>query len=336
MITVTLYTRKNCHLCDETRDFLKSLESKYPHRLVELDIESDPDLLTTYLAEIPVLEIGPYLLKAPINRQSLEMTLGAAIDRRNQLEQVGDMSYKRRMDKGRLITALDRFAYWLARHYLLALNIFIFTYVGLPVLAPVLMKTGMILPGRIIYKIYSPLCHQFGFRSFYLFGDQFYYPLEEARIPGVITFEETTGIRDVSDPTSVSRIQARQFIGDEKHGYKMALCERDIAIYSGLLLFGIVFALTGRRLKSLHWSLWILIGLGPIGLDGFSQLFSQFEWSFLTQFLPYRESTPLLRVLTGGLFGFLTAWFAYPNIEESMSDTRKIYLKRFAVVNNKK
>ncbi len=49
--------------------------------------------------------------------------------------------------------------------------------------------------------------------------------------------------------------------------------------------------------------LWILIGLGPIGLDGFSQLFSQMDWSWLATIFPYRESTPFLRVLTGALFG---------------------------------
>ena len=40
--------------------------------------------------------------------------------------------------------------------------------------------------------------------------------------------------------------------------------------------------------------------------------------------LPYRESTPYLRVLTGGLFGFLTAWFGYPVVEETMAATREI------------
>jgi hypothetical protein len=35
-------------------------------------------------------------------------------------------------------------------------------------------------------------------------------------------------------------------------------------------------------------------------------------------------------VLTGGLFGFMTAWFAYPNIEESMRETRQYFIKKFA------
>ena len=110
----------------------------------------------------------------------------------------------------------------------------------------------------------------------------------------------------------------------------MALCERDVAIYGAIVLFGLVYSLTKRRLPPLHWMLWILIGLGPIGLDGFSQLFSQLNWSWLAHYLPYRESTPFLRVFTGGLFGFMTAWFAYPNIEESMRETRQYFIKKFA------
>jgi len=112
----------------------------------------------------------------------------------------------------------------------------------------------------------------------------------------------------------------------------MALCERDMAIYGAILLFGIIYAVTGRRIKPIHWIFWILIGLMPIGLDGFSQLFSQMEWSWLSSILPYRESTPFLRVLTGGLFGLATAWFAYPYIEESMSETRHFFIKKFASI----
>jgi uncharacterized membrane protein len=222
--------------------------------------------------------------------------------------------------------------FWLSRHYLALLNVFMLFYFGLPILAPILMKVGAPIPASVIYTIYKPLCHQFGFRSFYLFGEQVYYPLPEAGISGVKTFEEATGIVGVHDPTGYARLQARQYIGDETVGYKMALCERDIAIYSSIFLFGLLYAATGRRLKPLHWMLWVLIGMGPIGLDGFSQLFSQVEWPWLAQFLPYRESTPLLRVLTGGLFGFMTAWFAYPNMEESMAETRKFFFRKFAAI----
>lgn len=330
MLNVTLYTRKDCKLCDEVKADLNELQAQYPHRLIEVDIDSDSALRIKYGQIIPVVEVGPFTLKAPISRQKLQMTLGAASDRVNQLEKLDDPLYKYQTQKGKTVTTGDRVSFWIAKRYLLVLNLFMFIYVGLPFLAPTLMKLGAELPAQAIYRIYKPLCHQFGFRSFFLYGEQPFYPLAEARVTGYKTFEEVTGIVNLSDPYSFTRFEARNYLGDETVGYKIALCERDIAIYLALLGFGIVFGFTGRRFKSLHWMLWLVIGMGPIGLDGFSQLFSQFNWEWLNALLPYRESTPFLRTFTGMLFGLTTAWFAYPSIEESMSETRQYYIKKFA------
>ena len=112
----------------------------------------------------------------------------------------------------------------------------------------------------------------------------------------------------------------------------MAFCERDTAIWGAMALFAIVYAALGRRLPKLHWAAWIILGIIPIGLDGFSQLLSQMPFAFLQHILPYRESTPFLRVLTGFLFGFATAWFMFPLIEETMVDTRKLLSKKFAAL----
>ena len=332
MLNVTLYTRKDCHLCEQARADLESIQEKYPHRLIEIDIDTDPVLQKKYLAEIPVVEVGPYALKAPFDKQKLMMTLGAADDRRGQLDRLGREDHLERVRRGQTISGSDRLMDWISRHYLAVLNFFMLLYFGLPILAPVFMKAGATLPANVLYTVYKPLCHQFGFRSFFLFGEQPYYPLAEAGMPGVKTFEEVTGFQDLDNPAAFSRFQARQFTGNEAVGYKMALCERDIAIYGSIFLFGILYAATGRRLKPLHWTLWLLIGLGPIGLDGFSQLFSQMNWQWLSSILPYRESTPLLRVLTGGLFGFTTAWFAFPYMEESMAETRQFFIKKFASI----
>lgn len=329
MLTVTLYARKDCHLCEQARSDLVALQEKYPHRLVEIDIDHDPALLKKYLVEVPVVEVGPYILKAPFDKQKLMMTLGAADDRRGQLDKLGGEDHLDRVRRGQTITGADRLMSWFSRHYLAIINLFIFMYFGLPILAPVLMDSGAIFPANVIYTIYKPFCHQFGFRSFFLFGEQPYYPLAEAGIPGAKTFEEVTGLTDLRNPAANSRWQARQFTGNEAIGYKMALCERDMAIYGAILLFGLVYAATGRRIKPLHWTLWILLGMVPIGLDGFSQLFSQIEWDWLQSILPYRESTPLLRVLTGALFGLTTAWFAFPYMEESMAETRQFFIKKF-------
>ncbi|HLF01995.1 MAG TPA: DUF2085 domain-containing protein, partial [Anaerolineales bacterium] len=75
---------------------------------------------------------------------------------------------------------------------------------------------------------------------------------------------------------------------------------------------------TGRKIRPIHWIIYGLIGLGPIGLDGFSQLFSQPPFNLIT----LRESTPLLRTLTGALFGFMNVWLAYPYVEESFSEVK--------------
>ncbi|HEY2982326.1 MAG TPA: DUF2085 domain-containing protein [Anaerolineales bacterium] len=332
MLTITLYTRKDCPPCDQARSDLLSLQDQFPHRLVEVDIDDDPLLIEKYKDLAPVVETGPYSLKAPFSRQNLQMTLGAAVDRRGQLEKIGGAAFEKRVQRGQVFSGADRLWLWFSRHYLMVFNIFIFLYVGLPCVAPTLMRSGSVIPARVLYKIYSPLCHQFGFRSFFLFGEQAYYPLSEAGLHGVKTFEQITGFEGLENPSSFSRLQAREFIGNETVGYKVALCERDVAIYGAMLLFGLFFALSGRRLGPLHWLLWVLLGLGPIGLDGFSQLFSQFNWPWLASLIPYRESTPFLRVLTGGLFGWMTAWYAYPYIEESMRETLEFFLKKSAIV----
>ena len=36
MLLVTLYSRKDCHLCDDVKKELGSLQKEYPHRLAEV------------------------------------------------------------------------------------------------------------------------------------------------------------------------------------------------------------------------------------------------------------------------------------------------------------
>jgi len=214
------------------------------------------------------------------------------------------------------ISGSDRFTWWFSQRYMLVFILLIFGYVGLPFLAPVLMKTGAVGPAKVIYTIYSPLCHQLAFRSWFLFGDQPVYPLALAGVEGLNSYEDYTGL------TGNNLLAARDFLGNEIMGYKTALCERDIAIYGALLLFAVIFTLTGRKIKPLPWYYWIIFGMVPIGLDGLSQLPSLAAGLF--RFIPLtRESTPLLRTITGGLFGFCTAWYMFLLIEDSMSETAR-------------
>ncbi len=322
MITVMLYIKKDCPACDQAKTDLDSLQQTVPHQIVIIDVETDEQMAKTY-QNVPIVEVGPYRLVKEFSRQELHMTLGAARDRATRLSET-DAGYHQRMDRGRIMTKTDRFSLWLSNHYMLLINLMVLLYVGLPFLAPVLMKTGATGPAKIIYTIYSPLCHQLSFRSFFLFGEQLYYPRELAGIPDMLTYEETMG------HDTVDVLSARRFLGDEIVGYKVALCQRDIAIYGFILLFGIIFSVTGKKLKPIPWYVWVVVGLGPIALDGFSQLPGLM--AILPDWFPIRESTPVLRVITGGLFGLMTAWYLYPMIEETMRDTRMVMTRKQNVI----
>jgi uncharacterized membrane protein len=323
MLNVILYTRADCRLCDEVKLELESLQSEIPHSLVEVDVAEDPVLEEKFGEHIPVVQIGPYIRRSPITRQDLLVSLSAAQDREKQLTDLDDSGFKLKKDRAGRISTGDRISFWLSNHYLLAINLLVILYLGLPFLAPVLMRSGWTAPAGVIYKAYSFVCHNLGYRSWFLFGEQPAYPRTAAGVEGLRTFAEASGIGESNSTTDV--IAARTFTGNETMGYKVAFCERDVAIYFGIFIFGLVYAVSKRRIPALHWLVWLVIGLGPIGLDGFSQLLSQPPFSLW----PYRESTPFLRTLTGGIFGFMTAWYGFPIVEETMRDARRALLVKF-------
>ena len=120
-------------------------------------------------------------------------------------------------------------------------NSVVAVYVGLPFLAPVLMRAGLERPARWIYVAYSFVCHQWPFRSFFLFGPRATYPRD--------ILQAATGV----DPIPSDILNARTFIGNAATGFKVALCERDVAMYAGILLAGLAFGVLRPHLKPLHW-----------------------------------------------------------------------------------
>ena len=307
---VTLYGRPGCVLCDEVREALRALQADLPHDLVEVNIESDATLLARYVEQIPVVSVGPYTLRAPIASSDLRVALQAAASAPAAANAVTPRASAVRVNRSLL---------FISRHWLAMFNLLILLYIGLPFLAPVLMRAGAERQARWIYRAYSPLCHQWAFRSWFLFGPQAAYPRALAGT-SLTPYGVATGL-DEND-----LIGARTFVGNPQVGYKVALCERDIAIYGGLMLGGLLFAGVRRRLKPLPIWVWLLFGVLPIAIDGGSQLLSAFP--FLSW--PARESTPLLRTATGLLFGLANVWLAYPYVEESMGETRALSAARIS------
>jgi uncharacterized membrane protein len=92
-------------------------------------------------------------------------------------------------------------------------------------------------------------------------------------------------------------------VGSQELGWKMVICERDFAIYLGLLAVGLLYA-RWRDLRPVGFGLYGLLIL-PMALDGFTQLFG------------WRESTWELRVVTGLVFGLASAWLVLPRMDAS-------------------
>ncbi len=323
MINVIAYV-KNSEQHNKISNLLEKLKTEMDFNIQIIDISDSEDLKNKYAEISPFVKVGPYTLSGEVFESNLRITILAAQDRERQLTEVGDDRYQQRIESGKKITTLDRVSLWLSRGYIWLMIFFLTLYVGLPFLAPYFLKIGANLPANIIYTIYKPLCHQLAFRSWFVFGEQAYYPRAAAGIEGIKTYEEIT-----NQPVINIR-DAQKFRGNEVVGYKVALCERDTAIYASMLLFGLLFVLTGRRIKSIKWYVWVMIALVPMGLDGISQLPALA--GSLPDWIPIRESTPLLRSITGFLFGFFTAWYLFPLIEESMVETRTVITEKMRYV----
>jgi uncharacterized membrane protein len=233
---------------------------------------------------------------------------------------------------------------WFTRRWLRVILVFLGLYSTLPFAAPALMHFGARDLAQVLYTFYSPFCHQFAFRSLFLFGEQAAYPRSISRTD-LIPFEEAVrgsaefdraveeamrffGLTDPQiaadfDPhvySPLMQMSARFFPGDQRMGYKTALCARDVAIYLAMFVGGLVYSLPAvrRRLRPAPILLYLFLGLGPIGIDGMSQLLGYPPFNLWQP----RETTPFFRILTGIVFGLMNVWIGFPYLELSMRESR--------------
>ncbi len=57
MVNVTIYSKKDCHLCDVAKETLLRIQKEFPFPLEEIDIEKDKTIFEKYKYLIPVIEI---------------------------------------------------------------------------------------------------------------------------------------------------------------------------------------------------------------------------------------------------------------------------------------
>ena len=206
------------------------------------------------------------------------------------------------------------------RNYMILIIVILFFYLFFAFLAPVLIKYEITQLGRSIYTIYGNFCHQFAHRSWFLFGEQVFYPAY---------YEEGSGIKSLYSVFGVfsENVQeSREIIGNEKAGYKVAICQRDVAIYGAMLIFALVFHFSKNQIKKIPFWLWFLMAIIPIGVDGFWQFVSSSNLSIIN--IPSHESTPLIRSITGSMFGLFTGLYLFPAVEETFQDESNGVIKR--------
>ena len=199
-------------------------------------------------------------------------------------------------------------------------------------MAPALMRAGFAAPVTALYVLYGFTCHQSSQRSYFLFGQQLMYPLEQL----VDKWPEASNMW-----------QQRAIIGDPAFGYKVAVANRCSAIYPSILAAGLLFGLLRKAVKPIPILLFVFLAL-PMALDGGSHLVGEITGlnfrseNVWLQALTGRSFAPefyagdsigsfnwLMRTLTGALFGIGLVWFAYPHLRAGFIGTRDTIVSKF-------
>ncbi len=212
---------------------------------------------------------------------------------------------------------VERMSSYFTRHWFALLSLLLGLYVGLPFLAPVLMRIGWSGAGRVIYLIYSFLCHQLPERSYFLFGPKLTYSLAEVQ----------SAWKNTLNPLIL-----RQFIGNPVMGWKIAWSDRMVSMFTSTWLLGLLWWPLRRRIKPLPW--WgLVLFLMPMAVDGGTHALSDLagigqgfrdtnawlavltQHAFSARFYAgdaWGSFNSLMRLLTGIFFGLGIVWFGYP------------------------
>lgn len=216
------------------------------------------------------------------------------------------------------------FTDWLAHHWF---GIFLLIYglwVFLPFFAPLFMQLGWSGAGKTIYLIYSFFCHQLPERSYFFFGQKTMYSLSEIQ----------AAWQGTNNPFVL-----RQFIGNDRMGWKIAWSDRMISFYTSVWFFAVLWFPFRKKVKPLSWLGFVLLLL-PMALDGGSHAISDLAGigqGFRDNNLWLAQLTgnlfpatfyagdalgsfnSLMRLVTGLIAGLAITWLAFPYIFQSQT-----------------
>jgi uncharacterized membrane protein len=138
----------------------------------------------------------------------------------------------------------------------------------------------------LMYTAFAPACHQITSRSNCLF---------------VSHSDGSYSLGDCMASDELSHSRANTVETEAAVGYKLPVCSRDIAIYLAMLLGTLLLPLL-RDVKSEDWpGKWLLVAACiPVAIDGG------------TQMIGLRESSNLLREVTGAIVGIALPFYIVP------------------------
>jgi uncharacterized membrane protein len=178
MRTVRLYSRANCHLCEEAKTILDAVATRAPLTVQVVDIEGDPVLLKLFGEHIPVVDFGEGTrLYWPFEPDDVLQALNGTL-KPDRGVAVAQEATPRPGVSGRtrdVLILADKIIYHFAKHWVLVIGFFMGLYAGLPFLAPILMASGFTGSANLIYSAFRFACHQLPSRSYFIFGYQVAY-----------------------------------------------------------------------------------------------------------------------------------------------------------------
>ncbi|MCG8606673.1 glutaredoxin family protein [bacterium] len=80
-VRVEIYSKPDCHLCDDAKALLNKARKSYPFEMIETDISEDDALFQEYKEQIPVVFInGRKAFKFKVDEDVFRKRLGKILD----------------------------------------------------------------------------------------------------------------------------------------------------------------------------------------------------------------------------------------------------------------
>lgn len=217
---------------------------------------------------------------------------------------------------------LARFGTFLSTHILELMISLLVLYAILPFVSPIAFKLGFNGVGEGIQNIYHVFCHQRVERSIFLFGED-----------ALIAFYTVQELKDDDDipqynldapiPIWTTTYFGYPYWGNEKIGYKVAFCLRDVGLYWSLAITSIIaywWIKKNNRNINVSWKYLVLLMI-PMAVDGtFQTIVEAFGVPGLSQqFITSYIANMPKRIITGGLFGIGFGLFMVKNLYKATS-----------------